>query len=77
MSQDTSDEKPNIDPGMTILDVISRYRQTEAVFKQYDEKAGVCLCCEALFDPLSAVAQKYNLNLEKLMTELEDVINVG
>lgn len=56
---------------MTILDVVSRYRQTEAVFKQYDEKAGVCLCCQALFDPLGDVAKKFGLDLEDFLSKLE------
>jgi hypothetical protein len=38
-----------INADMTILDVVSRYRETEAVFKQYDQKAGACLCCQATF----------------------------
>jgi hypothetical protein len=56
---------------MTILDVVSRYRQTEAVFKQYDKKAGVCLCCHALFDPLKKVAHNYGLNLSDLISDLK------
>jgi len=57
---------------MTVLDVVSRYRKTEAVFKQYDKQAGVCICCQSLFEPLSKVAVRYGLNLEKLMADLED-----
>jgi hypothetical protein len=56
---------------MTVLDIISRYRQTEAVFKQYDERAGECICCQALFEPLRNIATKYGLDLKKLMTDLE------
>ena len=77
MSQNTSDEKPNIAPDMTILDVVSRYRRTEAIFKQYDEKAGVCLCCQALFDPLKDVADKYGLDLEQLTADLQAAIEDG
>lgn len=43
MNQDTTDEKPIIAPDMTILEIVSRYRQTEIIFKKYDNKAGVCL----------------------------------
>ena len=57
---------------MTVLDVVSRYGKTEAVFKQYDKQAGVCICCQVLFDPLSKVAVRYGLNLEKLLEDLED-----
>ena len=69
------DKKPTIHPDMTILDVVYRYRQTEAVFRQYDEKAGVCLCCQALFDPLKEVARRYGLDLTELMAALECVAN--
>jgi hypothetical protein len=74
MHQDTPDERPAIDADMTLLDIVSSYRQTEAVFKQYDEKAGVCLCCQALFDPLKDVAQRYGLDLAELMADLKAVI---
>jgi len=62
-----------IDPGMTILDVVSMNRQTEAVFRRYDEKAGACLCCEALFEPLSVVAVQYGLDLNQLVKDLGEV----
>lgn len=71
MNQDTTDEKSIIAPEMTILDILSRYRHTEAVFKQYDEKAGVCLFCQALFDPLKEVARRYGLNLSELILDLK------
>jgi hypothetical protein len=70
MNRVQSGERPVIDPGMTILDVLSKYRQTESVFKQYDEKAGACLCCQALFDPLKDVADKYGLDLRQLIADL-------
>ena len=62
---------PCIRPEMTVLDVVSKYRKTEAVFKQYDKQAGVCICCQALFEPLSKVAVRYGLKLEKLLADLE------
>ena len=64
---------PRITADMTVLDVVQRYRQTEKVFKKYDEQAGVCICCQALFDPLRTVAQRYGLALEKLLGDLEAV----
>lgn len=63
-----------ITPGMTVLDVVYRYRETQDVFKRYDEKAGVCLCCKALFDPLKEVAYKYGLDLAELLEDLETAI---
>ncbi|EFK10718.1 conserved hypothetical protein [delta proteobacterium NaphS2] len=66
-----SDENNPIDSEMTVLDIISRHRRTEAVFKSYDDQAGECICCHALFEPVRDVAKKYNLDLEKLLAELE------
>ncbi|MBN2061972.1 MAG: hypothetical protein JW882_16305 [Deltaproteobacteria bacterium] len=63
-----------INPEMTILDIVSRYRQTEAIFRKYDDKAGVCLCCQALFDPLRDVVNQYGLDIEEIMSKLEAVI---
>ena len=62
-----------INPEMTVLDVLSRCRKTEEVFKLYDKQAGECICCQALFEPLSKVALIYGLNMEKLLTDLEAV----
>ncbi len=63
-----------IQPDMTVLDVISRYRETHSVFRKYEEKVGVCLCCEALFDPLYQIAERYGLNLEKLLADLNSAV---
>lgn len=74
MNQAITDEKMTINPEMTILDIVSRYRQTEAIFRKYDDKAGVCLCCQALFDPLRDVVNQYGLDIEEIMSKLEAVI---
>jgi len=59
---------------MTILDIVSRYRETEAVFKRYDALAGVCLCCQSLFETVNDVARQYGLNIDALMSDLENSI---
>jgi len=63
-----------ITPNMTILEVIDRYPDTESVFKKYNEQAGVCICCQSLFEPIGEVAEKYRLDLNQLLSELEDKI---
>ncbi len=67
-----TNKKQHIYPEMTVLDVVSRYRKTEAVFKKYDELAGECICCQALFDPIKKVAERYGLDLERLLADLEN-----
>ena len=64
---------PCICPEMTVLDVVSRYRQTEAVFKKYDKQAGECICCQALFESLQDMATRYRLDLERLLSDLNKV----
>ena len=63
-----------INPEMTVLDIVARYRKTEAVFKSYDGQAGECICCHALFEPLGNVAEKYDLDLQKLITDLKAAV---
>jgi hypothetical protein len=75
MKNKKSAHSPQITPEMTVLDVIHRYRQTEEVFRTYDEQAGVCICCQALFEPLRRVAQRYDLALEGLLDDLEETID--
>lgn len=70
MSKVSSKGVRHILPEMTVLDVVSRYRGSEAIFKNYDEQAGICICCQALFKTLREVAEKYSLDLEKLLREL-------
>jgi hypothetical protein len=74
MSRNAIAEKRTIDPDMTILDIVSKYRGTETIFKKYDNNAGVCLCCEALFNSLKDIADKYGMNLEEIMTDLKKAI---
>jgi len=69
-------KKPLILPEMTVLDVISKYKKTESVFKLYDKQACECICCQALFESLQNVAARYNLNLEKFLEELENAANI-
>ncbi|MBC2743268.1 MAG: hypothetical protein HGJ93_09520 [Desulfosarcina sp.] len=59
---------------MTVLDIVSRHRATEAVFKAWDRRAGVCICCQALFDTVQQVSDRYGLNLDQLMTELNAAV---
>jgi hypothetical protein len=63
-----------IDSRMTVLDIISRYRETEAVFKAWDHRAGECICCRALFETVQQVADRYGLDLDRLMAELHAAV---
>jgi iron-sulfur cluster repair protein YtfE (RIC family) len=56
---------------MTILDVVSNYEETIEIFRSYDEQAGECLCCMALFNTIAETATKYHLDLAQLLSQLE------
>lgn len=56
---------------MTVLDVVSTFRGIEQAFAKYDQQAGTCICCQALFDPLEEVAEKFDLDLDGMIGDLE------
>lgn len=64
-----------IGPRMTVLDIVSGHRATVAVFKAWDSLAGECICCQALFDTVQQVADRYGLNLDQLMAELNAAVS--
>lgn len=55
---------------MTLLDILSEYPATEAVFRAYDRELGTCLCCTMLFESLATVAQRHSMQLEELLCRL-------
>lgn len=60
-----------INSEMTVLDVVATYKNTLPVFKRYDAIAGECICCNALFETLLSVAQKYDFDLPVFLKNLE------
>lgn len=60
-----------ITSGMTVLDIVAKWESTQAIFKSYDALAGECICCNALFESLEKMAEKYSLDLNTLLNELE------
>ncbi len=53
-----------------LLDILTEYPAAVEVIKEYDEAAGVCLCCEMLFATLAEIAEKYGLDRNELITRL-------
>ena len=62
--------KDPITPDMTLLEVLSQYRETEAVFRRYEGEIQECLLCHALFDTLAEAAARYGLDLDRLLADL-------
>ena len=60
-----------ITPDTILLDIMSRWPATESVFRRYDEQAGVCICCNCLFDTVSDIASRFSLDLKTFLLEIE------
>ncbi|WP_347490301.1 DUF1858 domain-containing protein [Desulfoscipio sp. XC116] len=62
---------------MTILDLAEKHPESLQVFKAYDHCLDVCICCESLFETLERVCDKYGIDLDKLMTEIDEAIQLN
>ncbi|AEH43937.1 hypothetical protein Thein_0052 [Thermodesulfatator indicus DSM 15286] len=51
----------------TLLDIVIKYPETQAFYRELGEKIGVCLLCEELFSTLLEISQKYGLSIEELL----------
>lgn len=65
----------NIEKDMVILDIVENYPDTEDIFRMYDETAGVCILCSHLFDSLEVLENKYGIDLDKVLQQLNRAIN--
>ena len=54
----------------TVLDIVTAWPGTVEVFRCYDEQAGLCICCQMLFEPLHRVASACALDLDELLARL-------
>lgn len=61
---------------MTILDLAEKHPESVQVFKVYDRRFNVCICCESLFKTLEQVCEKYGINLDKLLEEINETIQI-
>jgi hypothetical protein len=71
MAENNSPRKGGITADMTVLDTVASWKETQAVFQRYDALAGECICCNALFETIGDMAQKYGLDLDGLLVDLE------
>ena len=70
MNQSNHTDQGPVTPEMTLVEVMSQWRSSEDIFNAYEAQAGTCLRCHALFDTLEEAAQKYHLDLTKLLADL-------
>lgn len=60
-----------VTPDMTLLDIVRQHPATEAVFRARDDQAGECVLCQALFETVETMTNRYGLDLEQLLSDLE------
>jgi len=63
-----------ITPDMTLLDIVHRWQAAIPVFQARDGQAGECLMCQALFETVGQVAERYGLDLDALLADLEKAV---
>lgn len=68
---------PVIAPETIIIDIISAYRHTEAVFKRLEEETGTCVLCQGLFLTLGDAARQFGFNLENALRHLHAAVDGG
>jgi hypothetical protein len=72
----TAAERANIiTPEMTILDIISRHRATEKIFKRLEAELGVCVCCQGLFLTLGEAAMRHAFDLQSVLADIRAVVD--
>lgn len=58
----------------SILDIVAEYKETEDIFRAYDDLAGKCVLCHYLFDSPSQLAEKLAIDEDELIGKLEKSI---
>jgi iron-sulfur cluster repair protein YtfE (RIC family) len=76
MSEDAQASVP-ITLETTLLDIVSRYPETEKVFKKLEADTGACVCCQALFVSLREAAEQFGFDAGRVLADLEVEINQG
>lgn len=69
-------EIEGISKNMTVLDIVSTYPESEAIFRSYDEQVGECICCQSLFETVQQIAEKYKLDTAELLGKLNSVLKI-
>lgn len=72
-----AEKRMGITPETSVIDVISRYRETEKIFKRLEAETGSCICCQGLFDTLRDAAERFGFELDCVLAELEDTVEKG
>ncbi len=59
---------------MTLLEIVEKLPEAEALIHEYDAILGICLLCNHLFDSIEDIEQKYLYDLAPLTLELNNLL---
>ena len=59
----------------TVLDLVAAHPATQDVFRSRDAAAGCCLLCQALFETVSGLADRFGLDREALVSDLKKAMD--
>jgi hybrid cluster-associated redox disulfide protein len=68
-------KQPQLEPGLTVAEVLARWPQTISVFMRH--RMACVGCAIAPFETLAEVAAIYDLELSYFLSELEQLIAQG
>lgn len=54
----------------TLLEIVEDHSEREAIIKEYDKTANVCLLCTNLFDSIADIENKYGIDLTEMLQRL-------
>jgi hypothetical protein len=64
-----------ITPTQNVLDIVADHPETESVFRSRDQRAGECVLCNALFETVAGLCNKYDLNQAELLSDLNKAVS--
>ncbi len=54
----------------TLLEIVEDHSEREAIIKEYDKAADVCLLCTNLFDSITDIEKEYGIDLTEMLQRL-------
>lgn len=58
-----------------VLGVVEKHPGTQSVLEEYDEQAGECICCNALFRIIEEVAERSSLDLKGFLEDINRAVS--
>lgn len=59
---------------LTVLEIVAEFPDSEVFFRRWDNRAGECIMCRALFESVESLCRRYGLDLREFLAGLEKAI---